>query len=127
MIITTAKVRKFLPVDVYKRQAGTHWLIYGSWHSGIAAVKVNPETGKVDALEGANPPAPWALSGQYTVNNYGKRIASRAPNNRWQGSEGPEIVKRGDYYYLFLAYGALDVEYNTRVVRSEKMCIRDRL
>lgn len=99
--------------------AGTHWLIYGSWHSGIAAVKVNPETGKVDALEGANPPAPWALSGQYTVNNYGKRIASRAPNNRWQGSEGPEIVKRGDYYYLFLAYGALDVEYNTRVVRSE--------
>ena len=25
---------------------GEHWLIYGSWHSGIAAVQLNPETGK---------------------------------------------------------------------------------
>ena len=24
---------------------GTHWLIYGSWHSGIAEVELNPETG----------------------------------------------------------------------------------
>lgn len=99
---------------------GVHWLIYGSWHSGIAAVKVNPATGKIDVLEAQNAPSPWGLSGQYTVENYGKRIASRSANNRWQGSEGPEIVKRGDYYYLFLAYGGLDVEYNTRVVRSER-------
>lgn len=37
----------------YIDTAGTHWLIYGSWHSGIAAVKVNPE--QADALKRANP------------------------------------------------------------------------
>jgi beta-xylosidase len=26
---------------------GKHWLIYGSWHTGIAAVEINPETGKL--------------------------------------------------------------------------------
>ena len=25
---------------------GDHWLVYGSWHSGFAAVQLNPETGK---------------------------------------------------------------------------------
>ncbi len=25
---------------------GEHWLVYGSWHSGIAALKLNSETGK---------------------------------------------------------------------------------
>ena len=29
---------------------GKHWLIYGSWHTGIAAVEINPETGNVDAV-----------------------------------------------------------------------------
>ena len=32
-------------------------------------------------------------------------------------SEGPEVIYRDGYYYLFLAYDALDVPYNTRVVR----------
>ena len=35
---------------------GEHWLVYGSWHSGFAAVQINAETGKtiVDPL-----PNPW--------------------------------------------------------------------
>lgn len=88
---------------------GEHWLVYGSWHSGIAAVEVDPETGK-----------PFELN---DVEDYGTRIAGRGnvDVNRWQGLEAPEIIYNDEtgYYYLFLAYDELSVAYNTRVVRSQ--------
>lgn len=84
---------------------GEQYLIYGSWHSGIAALKLNPETGKPDKLE--------------TLEDYGVTVAKRG-NSRWQASEGPEIMYNPDtgYYYLFMAYDELSVAYNTRVARS---------
>lgn len=92
-------------------QEGEHWLIYGSWHSGFAAVQVDPETGKPSIDQ-----KPWGTLSE--ISQYGKRIYTRENNNRWQGSEGPEIIYRDGYYYLFMAYDGLDVPYNTRVVRS---------
>lgn len=91
---------------------GEHWLAYGSWHSGFAIVKLNPETGKTitDPL-----PNPWGKDNEAA---YGKRIFTRNASSRWQGAEAPEIIYHDGYYYLFLAYDALDVPYNTRVVRS---------
>ncbi len=85
---------------------GKHYLIYGSWHSGIAKVEVDPETGK-----------PYEYSG---VTDKTQRIASRHSTYRWQGSEGPEIMYNAEtgFYYLFLAYDGLSVDYNTRVCRS---------
>ena len=94
---------------------GEHWLIYGSWHSGIAAVKLDPATGKVAATLGN----PWGTSTD--IAPYGKLIATRRMGDRWQGSEGPEVVYRDGYYYLFLAYDALDIPYNTRVARSKNI------
>ena len=88
---------------------GDHWLIYGSWHSGIPEVKLDSATGK-----------PTKLS---VLADYGTRIARRINNdaNRWQGQEGPEIMynPKTGYYYLFLAYDELSVNYNTRVCRSK--------
>ena len=91
---------------------GQHWLIYGSWHSGFAAVQLNPETGKtiVDPL-----PNPWGAENETA---YGKQIWTREAGNRWQASEGPEVVYHDGYYYLFMAYDALEIPYNTRVMRS---------
>lgn len=94
---------------------GEHWLIYGSWHSGIAALQVDAATGKPLKELGK----PWDITGDDN-SGYGKIIAHRG-NSRWQGSEGPEVIYRDGYYYLFLAYGSLEVEYNTRVCRSEKI------
>lgn len=92
--------------------SGEHWLIYGSWHSGIAALQVDAATGKP-----VNEPGkPWNITGDNN-SGYGKIIATRG-TSRWQASEGPEIIYRNGYYYLFLAYGTLAVEYNTRVCRS---------
>jgi beta-xylosidase len=94
---------------------GEHWLFYGSWHSGIVALQLNPETGKpLNALG-----QPWGTDAD--ISAYGSIVATRNTSSRWQGSEAPEIVYRNGYYYLFLAYDALDVAYNTRVVRSESI------
>ncbi|MDE6403179.1 MAG: arabinan endo-1,5-alpha-L-arabinosidase [Muribaculaceae bacterium] len=92
---------------------GEHWLIYGSWHSGIAAVQVDAATGM--PVKELGSPVGNSLA---DIADYGTCIYTRKKNNRWQASEGPEIVYRDGYYYLFLAYDALDVPYNTRVVRS---------
>ncbi len=108
---------KFNAIDpsVIITDGGEHWMIYGSWHSGIAAVKLDPATGKVAAQLGN----PWGTEAE--IANYGKLIATRQMGNRWQGSEGPEIIYHDGYYYLFLAYDALDVAYNTRVARSKNI------
>lgn len=96
---------------------GKHWLIYGSWHSGFPAVELNAETGK-PMMELPNP---WGTDAD--IAPYGKLIATREMGNRWQGSEGPEVIYNPEtgYYYLFVAYDALDVPYNTRVVRSKNV------
>lgn len=94
---------------------GEHWLIYGSWHSGFAAVKINAETGKtLEAL-----PKPFGTAEE--IAPYGQLIFTRTLNNRWQGSEAPEVVYHDGYYYLFMAYDGLDIPYNTRVVRSRNI------
>lgn len=85
-----------------------HWLVYGSWHSGIVALALNANTGKPDVLE--------------TLDDYGTRMARRQNNdgNRWQAQEGPEIIynENTGFYYLFLAYDELSIAYNTRVCRA---------
>jgi beta-xylosidase len=87
---------------------GEHYLVYGSWHSGIVAVKLDPSTGKPYSLGN-----PWG-----DISSYGTQIYSRNLSSRWQASEAPEIIYHDGYYYLFLAYDELSVAYNTRVVRS---------
>lgn len=94
---------------------GEHWLIYGSWHSGIAAVQLNPETGKTLAT------LPKSYGTAEEIAPYGKLIFTRTNGSRWQGAEAPEIVYHDGYYYLFLAYDRLDVPYNTRVLRSKNI------
>lgn len=94
---------------------GKHWLVYGSWHSGFAAVELNATTGKTLA----ELPKPFGTDSEIAA--YGKLIFTRTLNNRWQGAEAPEVVYRNGYYYLFVAYDALDVPYNTRVLRSRNV------
>lgn len=89
-----------------------HWLIYGSWHSGIVAIQLDPETGMPLTKFDINDESTW-----------GTRIYTRSSSSRWQGSEAPEIIYNSEtgYYYLFLAYDELSVAYNTRVCRSKSI------
>lgn len=92
---------------------GDHWLVYGSWHSGFAAVRLDAETGK--------PAEPLGLPWGDGIGAYGKAVNTRQAGNRWQGSEAPEVVWHDGYYYMFMAYDELSVAYNTRVVRSKNI------
>ena len=97
---------------------GKHWLIYGSWHSGFAALEVNPSTGMP-----LTPLAkPWTVEGN-SIDSFGKLVATRGnSSNRWQASEGPDVIynPQTQKYYMFMAYGQLAVAYNTRVVRADR-------
>lgn len=114
----------------------SHWMIYGSWHSGFAIVRINPATGKVAAVDGDDYLTgnvtgdfkmgyPWSPNGtksspkpeELISQGYGTRVFSRG-TSRWQPAEGPELVKKDGYYWLFFANDGLDVPYQTRVVRA---------
>lgn len=62
----------------------------------------------------------WADNVTALTARFGTRIGARS-TSRWQASEAPEIVYKDGYFYLFMAYDGLDVPYNTRVVRSDKI------
>ena len=65
---------------------GKHYLVYGSWHSGIAALEVDAATGKpLNTL-----PKPWGT--EEDIAPYGQLLVTRQIGNRWQASEGPEII-----------------------------------
>ena len=95
--------------------AGEHWLIFGSWHSGFAALQLDAETGKPMAK------MPEFCTTKAELDKVMKRVYTRDKNSRWQASEAPEVIYRNGYYYMFMAYDGLDVPYNTRVVRSENI------
>lgn len=88
---------------------GEHWMFYGSWHSGIAAIQIDPDTGLPLTDFDVNDETTW-----------GTHIYTRTNGSRWQASEGPEVIYNEEtgYYYMFLAYDELSVAYNTRVCRS---------
>ena len=95
---------------------GKHYLIHGSWHSGFALLEVDPSTGMPVKDLGD----PWADNVTGLTARFGTRIGARS-TSRWQASEAPEIVYKDGWFYLFMAYDGLEVPYNTRVVRSDKI------
>lgn len=83
---------------------GDPWMVYGSFFGGIHVSKIDPLTGKlVDYSEG-------------------KLIAKR--HQSVEGAiEGPYIIynEKFKYYYLFVSYDSLFVNYNIRVARSKNI------
>jgi autotransporter-associated beta strand protein len=79
-----------------------NWLMWGSYWSGIFVASLDRATGKSVG------------TGKY-------QIASRGQTNGpGPGIEGPTIVWRSGYYYLFVSYDG-DVNYNVRVGRSPNL------
>ncbi|WP_407562299.1 arabinan endo-1,5-alpha-L-arabinosidase [Streptomyces sp. 184] len=81
---------------------GTWYLAFGSWWSGIKQIEVDPATGK---------PA-----GEPVL----RSLASRPTGTK--AVEGPTVVKRGAYYYLFASYdtccAGVDSTYKIKVGRA---------
>ena len=86
------------PTVVFDSVEGRLWMTYGSWHTGLYILELDTATGGIK-----------------TPGDRGTSIAARN-NNR--GLEGPEIIYRNGWYYLFVSYDRLDDFYNVRVGRS---------
>jgi arabinan endo-1,5-alpha-L-arabinosidase len=85
--------------NVVLDEAGTPWLSFGSFWSGIKLVKLAPDGTRADTQL--------------------KGIANRPQNGG--ALEGPFIVRRCGYYYLFVSFGACcgsPWDYDVRVGRS---------
>lgn len=89
--------------NLFTDSDGKWWLAFGSWWSGIKMIELDPRTGKQSASN---------------TRLYG--LASAAPDV--QGIEGPTLMRRGGYYYLFSSYGkccaGTDSTYSIRAGRS---------
>jgi arabinan endo-1,5-alpha-L-arabinosidase len=79
---------------------GTWWLAFGSWWSGIKVIQLNPSTGL-----------------RHATNRTVYSVAAQGG-----GIEGPTLVKRNGYYYLFNSYGTccagVNSTYHIKVGRS---------
>ncbi|NYI04948.1 arabinan endo-1,5-alpha-L-arabinosidase [Allostreptomyces psammosilenae] len=82
---------------------GRWWLAFGSYWSGIRMIQLDPSTGK-------------RLNSNSTLYH----LATR-PDSPY-AVEGPTLIRRGNYYYLFASYdrccAGTDSTYNIRVGRS---------
>lgn len=100
------------PSILYDRD-GKMWLVYGSWSGGIFLLEVDEATGKV--IHPAADPA----------NDVDAYFGKRLVGGGHMSMEAPYILRddASGYYYLFVAYGALNREggYQIRVFRSDKI------
>ncbi len=102
------------------------WMTYGSFFGGIFMLKIDPTTGLRDEdvtyatnivyADGSTMVADGQSYTVYSDEYFGIHIAG----GHGQTGEGSYIEKIGDYYYLFMSYGAYAPEgdYNMRVFRS---------
>lgn len=79
-------------------------MTFGSFWSGIKLIDIDPSTGK-----------PWP--GQ-------DKLVSVASRPEEKAVEAPFLIRHGDYYYLFVSFGAcckgVDTKYDVRVGRARK-------
>ncbi len=96
---------------VFYDDEGNLWMTYGSWSGGIFMIALDETTGLRDYSVKYE-------TGKHSDGYFGKLIAGGC----YVSGEGSYIQKIGDYYYLFISYGALEAKggYNIRVFRSEK-------
>ncbi|MCI8377137.1 MAG: family 43 glycosylhydrolase [Lachnospiraceae bacterium] len=96
---------------------GDLWMAYGSWSGGISMIKLDKETGLRDySTTYADTNNAAGADGLITDPYTGYKLAG---GNAVSG-EGTYIKKIGEFYYMFLSYGAYapDGGYNMRVFRA---------
>lgn len=92
---------------------GSLWMTFGSWFGGLWALKLDASTGLRDYT------TTYETAKDETDQYYGIKIAGGHGNS----GEGSYIMKQGDYWYLFVSYGALQQQggYQIREFRSKNI------
>lgn len=96
---------------VFFDEEGNLWMSYGSWSGGIFMLELDEETGLRDYSVAYE-------NNEHSDAYFGTKIAG----GMYVSGEASYIQRIGDYYYLFISYGALEARggYNVRIFRSER-------
>ena len=110
--IKNTKINAIDPCVLYDKD-GNLWMTYGSWFGGIYMLKLDANTGLRDYT------TTYETVPNQSDAYYGYKLAGGFSVS----GEGPYIIEKDGYYYLFLSYGGLTAEggYQMRVFRSENM------
>lgn len=110
--IKNTKINAIDPCVIYDKD-GSLWMAYGSWFGGIYMLKLDAKTGLRDYT------ATYETVPNQSDAYYGYKLAG----GFGVSGEGPYIIEKDGYYYLFLSYGGLTAEggYQIRVFRSENI------
>lgn len=109
---TNTKLNAIDPCVKFDRE-GNLWMVFGSWFGGVYMLKLDEQTGLRD----------YSTTYETVPNEsdayYGYKIAG----GFGVSGEGPYIIEKDGYYYLFLSYGGLVASggYQMRVFRSENI------
>lgn len=88
--------------NIITDEEGRVWLNFGSYWGGLYQREINPETGNL------------MYPNDGTAEEY--HLARRTVN--YGAVEAPYMIKRGEYYYLFVAFNPMNLTYHNRVGRS---------
>lgn len=110
--IKNTKINAIDPCVTYDEE-GNLWMTYGSWFGGIYLLKLDAETGLRDYT------TTYETVPNQSDAYYGYKLAGGFSVS----GEGPFIIHKDGYYYLFLSYGGLTAEggYQIRLFRSENI------
>jgi arabinan endo-1,5-alpha-L-arabinosidase len=106
MVIDTTEADDHNAIDpnLVLDERGQHWLVFGSYWSGIKARRIDPATGLLSKQD----PRLYDLA--------------RRPKAADGAVEGAVVIRRGEFYYLFVSFDVgvrgLASTYNVRVGRS---------
>ena len=106
-----------IDAGVFYDEAGSLWMVYGSWFGGIYMLELDENTGLRD----------YNVTYPTVINQSDAYMGTKVAGGYWVSGEGPYIEymtppgSSKGYYYLFLSYGYFhpNGEYNMRIFRSE--------
>lgn len=92
---------------------GSLWMVYGSWFGGLYMLRLDENTGLRD----------YSTTYETIPNEQDAYYGHKVHGGFGVSGEGPFIIEKDGYYYLFASYGGLvaDGGYQIRVFRSENI------
>lgn len=92
---------------------GSLWMVYGSWFGGLYMLRLDENTGLRD----------YSTTYETIPNEQDAYYGHKVHGGFGVSGEGPFIIEKDGYYYLFVSYGGLvaDGGYQIRVFRSENI------
>ncbi|MDE6622388.1 MAG: glycoside hydrolase family 43 protein [Lachnospiraceae bacterium] len=110
--IKNTKLNAIDPCVIFDEE-GSLWMVFGSWFGGLYMLRLDENTGLRD----------YTTTYETIPNEQDAYYGYKIHGGFGVSGEGPYIIEKDGYYYLFVSYGGLvaDGGYQIRIFRSDKI------